>query len=91
MSSIYDESGNIADDVQIESDAVLTERRKTYGIWADCGISTDGNTVRVVIDDPLPNEDRVIIETSREKASAVLTKAVAGDLIGQADTIKFFK
>lgn len=55
-----------------------------------CKIEVLPELVRITIDDPLPNKDRVIIETSQSKAISLLGQSVAGSMIGNLGQKKFF-
>lgn len=66
-------------------------RREKFGIWGDCTVSCDtDHTVKVVIDAPLPDKDKITIETDEAKAAKILSTAVAGMLLNAPPEMKFF-
>lgn len=69
----------------------LEERRKRFGIWADCDLEVKpGRKVSIIVDNPLPDDDRLIFETNLEKVIAKTVKAGAGKLLAQED-LSFFE
>jgi hypothetical protein len=66
------------------------ERQEKFGLWADTEISVEpDDVVKIVIDRPLPDRDKVTIETDSAKAAAMIAKSVAGTLMSTGKDIKF--
>lgn len=59
---------------------------------ADCDmwIDYDRRTAEIMIDEPLPDEDVVIIRTNLEKVIACVSEKVAGSVLGNLGTARFF-
>lgn len=68
------------------------ERRTKFGMLADCDmdIDKDKRIVTITCDNPLPDDDVVIIKTSLEKVVSIMSEKVAGSLIGNFGKAKFF-
>lgn len=73
---------------------IQEERRVKFGIWADTQVSVESmdNRCIIIIDNPLPDSDRITIETETAKVAALVTRSVAGALLGDSlgSQIKFF-
>jgi hypothetical protein len=95
-----DENGNQVEPVEpvIPAEPPIAEpvpeinRVDKFGpVWGDSTVSAAGHKVTVVIDNPLPDSDRITIETDEAKVAALITKAVAGMLLSSGNSqIKFF-
>jgi hypothetical protein len=68
----------------------VEKRRQKFGFWADSSIELlPDRKVRITVDNPLPDDDKLIIETNQEKVACIMTKSVAGTILGSVDP-KFF-
>lgn len=77
---------NVDYDVEVGEDippTIREIRREKFGILADCDllVDSDKRTITIVVDNPLPDEDRVTIETNFEKVVSVMAKKVGGTLL----------
>lgn len=63
-----------------------------FGIWAECTceVNEAERTVKVIIDDPLPDKDRIEITTDEAKACQLIGGAVGGFLKDMAGQVRFF-
>lgn len=68
---------------------VMSVRRRKYGIMADCDLEVNGNVVRITIDNPLPDNDKVILETDKAKVIQSVSGPIAGFLLS-LEKPKFF-
>lgn len=74
----------MADDKQIAAENLLKARRTKYGIAADCEVKVDGNIAVITIDNPLPDNDRIILEMDKAKLISIGANAMGAFLGGMA-------
>lgn len=95
---VVEETIEIVDEPTPEEVAIqkaLEEKAKEiekFGIFAECVCEVDeaNRTVKIVIDDPLPDKDRIEIYTDEAKVCQLVAGNVGGFLKDMAGQVKFF-
>jgi hypothetical protein len=89
--SALEESETTINQTDSEVVAMTNEQdNEKFGLWADSTVNTENGVTKVVIDNSLPDLDRVIIETNESKAAMLISRAVAGVVLASGKNIRFF-
>jgi len=80
------------DDLTPEEREAFEERVIRFGDLAACDMLVDDQNrlVQVLIDNALPDDDVVLIQTNTEKACKAIADAVAGNVLQIGGNVKFF-